>query len=75
MSFSATTRSLYVWLDPSAVEAFATAPTEQVWAIAWMEGGCDRAVGALLTLGGRVNLARLTHLIPGAPSDVISTSR
>ena len=64
----------YVWLDPSAVEAFATAPTEQVWAIAWMEGAAIVPV-ALLTPGGRVNPARLTHLIPGAPSDVISTSR
>jgi hypothetical protein len=60
----------YVWLDPSAVAAFRAAPTEKVWAITWTEGAAIVPV-ALLTPAGRLMPARLTHLIPGAPQDVL----
>ena len=61
----------YVWLDPSAAEAFRAALTEKVWAIAWTEGTWIVPV-ALLTPAGKATPPRLTHLLPGAPRDTLA---
>jgi hypothetical protein len=60
----------YVWLDPSAAEAFGQAPTPKLWAIAWMEGKATVPL-ALLTAGSKFHPPWLTHLIPGLPEDVL----
>jgi hypothetical protein len=60
----------YVWVDPSAAEAFAMAPTEKVWSIVWLEGAAVVPV-ALVTPAGKVSPPRLTHLIAGAPEETL----
>jgi hypothetical protein len=61
----------YVWMDPTAAEAFGRSPVEKPWAVVWMEGAAIVPV-ALLIPDGRVNPLRLTHLIPGSPSDALA---
>ena len=63
-----------VWLDPSAAEAFGRAPTEKVWSIVWTVGNTIAPV-AIVTRGERGDLPRLTHLIPGAPEDILVVGR
>jgi hypothetical protein len=58
----------YVWLDPTAADVLAAAPTEKVWAIAWIEGRAIVPI-VLIERGGRAQPSWLTHLIPGAPRD------
>ena len=59
----------YVWLDPSAADVFGAAPYEKAWSIAWTEAGAVVPV-ALIARG---DPPRLTHLIPGASQDVLTT--
>lgn len=61
----------YTWLDPSAAEAFAAVPTEKAWAVVWTERAAMMPV-ALVTPAGWGSPARLTHLLPGSPTDVLS---
>jgi hypothetical protein len=60
----------YIWLDPSAAEAFGQAPTPKLWAITWTEGKAEVPL-ALLTPGSKARPPRLTHLIPGLPEDLL----
>jgi hypothetical protein len=61
-----------IWLDPTAAEAFGTASDARPWAIVWLEGAAVVPV-ARLVLGGPGRSVRVVHLLPGSPSDVIST--
>jgi len=61
----------YAWLDPSAADAFAAVPTEKAWAVVWTERAAMLPV-ALVTPAGWGSPARLTHLLPGSPTDVLS---
>jgi hypothetical protein len=60
----------YIWLDRTAAEAFQTRTSEKAWAIVWLDGAAVVPV-ALLTPSAPGNPPRLTHLIPGTPTDVL----
>jgi hypothetical protein len=64
----------FIWLDPTAADAFGRASTDKVWSIVWTEGRAIVPV-ALVTRGDRGNPSCLTHLIPGAPEDVLVVAR
>ncbi len=64
----------YVWLDPTTADVFGRVPARKVWAITWMEDAAIVPV-AVVTPGEKGIPPRLTHLIPGAPEDVLSMSR
>ena len=61
----------YVWLDSAAAEAFRTPSAETCWALVWMDGAAVVPV-ALVAPAGHGSPARLTHLIPGLPSDALA---
>lgn len=61
----------YVWLDPTAVDAFGATGSDKVWAIVWTEGGALVPV-AIIWRPTASDPARLTHLIPGVPTDVLA---
>jgi hypothetical protein len=72
MELSQAEQRSYAWLDQSAGDALRWAPTPKVWAIVWLEGAAVVPV-ALVTPVAPGSPARLTHLIPGLPSDVLAT--
>jgi hypothetical protein len=59
-----------VWLDETAAAAFGAAATPKVWTISWTDGKAVMPV-AIVTRGDPNRAARLTHLIPGSPEDVL----
>ena len=62
----------YTWLDRSTRTAFLDAASGPSWALAWVEGETIVPL-ALLAPGGIGRVARLVHLIPGTPADVLSS--
>src|SRR5262249_44714231 len=62
----------YLWLDPSGPELLAPANDTHVWSVAWTDGGVVMPV-ALLVPGSSGRPARIAHLLPGGPSDVLAT--
>ena len=61
----------YVWLDPTAAEAFQSLPFDRPWAVVWMEGAAIVPV-AVVTPTRQPRTPRIIHLLPGAPSDALA---
>jgi hypothetical protein len=61
----------YAWLDPTAASLCAAALAATAWAIVWQDGASVTPV-ALVEPSSPGSPARLTHLIPGLPSDLLA---
>jgi hypothetical protein len=64
--------STYVWPDPTAAQAFASARQDNVWALTWA-GSAGGAISplALLSPPGFFKRPKLIHLVPGLPETTL----
>ncbi|MFN8634758.1 MAG: hypothetical protein U0893_12955 [Chloroflexota bacterium] len=63
----------YCWLDPSGPALLAASLDTTVWSVAWTDGSAVLPL-AFLAPGWGGRAPRLVHLLPGSPSDVLSTA-
>lgn len=62
----------YCWLDPSGPALLSTALDTTVWSVTWTDGSAVMPL-AFLAPGWGGRAPRLVHLLPGTPSDILST--